>query len=215
MFWGVILKILVDLGISLLTAILVMSYFDIFFEMKPRKYIKYIIYILFILWQLATEYIIKDIPFKINILLCVLFVFFTSCFYKGKIFGKSAVAVFYVVTWVLAEALTGAVFLIFDIDCDIFCAVNIFKMSGRRQGFCLTLNLQLNPLSVIRKDICVTSPRKSESKRRVKVCWKRLKKMTLRKLKNFSHSHIKLWIRQRLTTPFTKMLPHVKNLNLR
>lgn len=114
----VIKIILENLLIAGVSALGVIEYFKTFFEKKSRKTDICVIWMLYTIWQFLVTYVMTSRPAWMLMLLSILFVLITSCFFCGDKGGKIVFSILYIAIWMLVESITGCLFLLLDVSIE-------------------------------------------------------------------------------------------------
>ncbi|MDD6072556.1 MAG: GHKL domain-containing protein [Clostridiales bacterium] len=130
---NIIVTITGDLLIAGLSALLVIEYFKTFFEKRSVKAVGGLVWASYYIWQILATYGMSNYPVWTRLLLSIVFVILTSCFFYGDYLGKILFSVLYIAIWMLGECLTGGAFLLLGIPIE----VHVLAGSIASKGFLL------------------------------------------------------------------------------
>lgn len=100
------------------SALGVIEYFKTFFEKRNKGTDMCVIWIIYSIWQFLVTYVMTNCPAWMLMLLSIVFVLISSCFFYGDIGGKIVFSILYIAIWMLGESITGCLFLLFDISIE-------------------------------------------------------------------------------------------------
>ena len=113
---NMVIKMVEILLMAGLSAVVEIEYFKTFFRIKKIKAVGCFICFFCFLWKMIEDGIMMEFPIWSRMMLSILFLMISSCFFIGDCLGKIVFSILHVAIAMLTETLVACFFILLNIQ---------------------------------------------------------------------------------------------------